>query len=140
MAQPSTIYKPGKLNYVWNYLGTTLKEFKVKLLGYRSYTALLNQTGTDAPIATVLENTLGGDITWETPSSTGYYRGLATGLFSPEAKTFVTCSQTDFGSVLGVTYAYRNNDDQIIVETYDTTFTASDDVLANTVIEIRVYL
>ena len=27
MAQPPTIYKPGKLNYVWNYLGKTLKDF-----------------------------------------------------------------------------------------------------------------
>lgn len=30
------------------------------LLPYKVYTALLTQTGTDAPVATVLENTLGG--------------------------------------------------------------------------------
>jgi len=34
MAQPPTIYKPGKLNYVWNYLGKTLKEFAAVLSTY----------------------------------------------------------------------------------------------------------
>ena len=31
---------------------------------YLVYTALLTQSGTDAPVATVLENTLGGTVTW----------------------------------------------------------------------------
>ena len=31
---------------------------------YRVYTALLTQSGTNAPVATVLENTLGYDIVW----------------------------------------------------------------------------
>ena len=31
---------------------------------YKVYTALLTQTGTDAPVATVLENTLGGTPVW----------------------------------------------------------------------------
>jgi hypothetical protein len=34
-------------------------------LAYKIYTALLTQSGTNAPVAIVLENTLGGDITWE---------------------------------------------------------------------------
>ena len=34
MSQPSTIYKPGKLNYVWNYLGKTLKDFATALFPY----------------------------------------------------------------------------------------------------------
>ena len=36
MAQPSTIYKSGKLNYVWNYLGKTLKDFAAALSPYLS--------------------------------------------------------------------------------------------------------
>jgi len=31
---------------------------------YKIYTAILNQTGTDAPVATVTENTLGGTVVW----------------------------------------------------------------------------
>jgi hypothetical protein len=53
MAQPPTIYKPGKLNYVWNYLGKTLKEFSEALTTYSSGSKLsagtrelvLNDTG-----------------------------------------------------------------------------------------------
>ena len=36
MAQPSTIYKAGRLNYVWNYLGKTLKDFAAALSPYLS--------------------------------------------------------------------------------------------------------
>lgn len=36
MAQPPKIYKPGRLNYVWNYLGKTLKEFAAALSPYLS--------------------------------------------------------------------------------------------------------
>jgi hypothetical protein len=41
---------------------------------YLVYTALLSQSGTDAPVATVLENTLGQTITW-TRSALGRYDG-----------------------------------------------------------------
>ncbi len=34
MAQPPTIYKSGKLNYVWNYLGKSLKDFAAILSPY----------------------------------------------------------------------------------------------------------
>ena len=36
MAQPSTTYKSGRLNYVWNYLGKTLKDFAAALSPYLS--------------------------------------------------------------------------------------------------------
>ena len=34
MAQPPTIYKPGRLNSVWNYLGSSLKSFANALSPY----------------------------------------------------------------------------------------------------------
>ena len=39
---------------------------------YKVYTALLTQTGTDAPVATVLENTLGYNIVWSRLNAGGY--------------------------------------------------------------------
>lgn len=48
---------------------------------YKVYTALLSQTGTNAPTATVLENTLGGTVVW-TRNTTGDYRGTLTGVFT----------------------------------------------------------
>lgn len=47
---------------------------------YKIYRALLTQTGTDAPVATVLENTL-GDIVW-TRSGVGHYIGVLAGAFT----------------------------------------------------------
>jgi len=41
---------------------------------YTSYVALLNQSSTNAPTATVLENTTGNNITWSR-INTGLYRG-----------------------------------------------------------------
>lgn len=48
---------------------------------YKSYVALLNQSVSGGPIvATVLENTLGGNIVW-TPQTTTYSTGLLIGAF-----------------------------------------------------------
>ncbi len=54
---------------------------------YKVYTALLTQSGTDAPVATVLENTLGGDIVWAY-DDTGLYEGTLNGAFTSN-KTFL---------------------------------------------------
>ena len=57
---------------------------------YKVYTALLSQSGTDAPVATVLENTLGGDIVW-TRTDIGKYKGVIEGGFDAN-KTYYSCS------------------------------------------------
>lgn len=49
--------------------------------GIKRYVALLAQTGTGAPVATVLENTLGGSIVW-TRGAQGAYFGTLSGAFS----------------------------------------------------------
>lgn len=53
---------------------------------YKVYTALLSQTGTDDPVATVLENTLGVTITWSRTSS-GDYEATASDDVFVENKT-----------------------------------------------------
>ena len=45
---------------------------------YDVYTAILTQSGTDDPTATVLENTLGGTVVW-TYVDVGTYLGTLTG-------------------------------------------------------------
>lgn len=63
---------PKSGNYLWNWLGSPLKKFAAALspymgggdVGYKKYVALLRQTGIDPPVATVLENTIGGNPTW----------------------------------------------------------------------------
>ena len=53
---------------------------------YKVYTALLTQTGTNAPVATILENTV-GNIVWSY-DSTGEYLGTLTGVFISDKTYF----------------------------------------------------
>ena len=55
-------------------------------VGVKVYRALLTQTGTDAPVATVLENTLGGEVVW-TRDDIGLYTGTLAGAFPSATAT-----------------------------------------------------
>ena len=59
-------------------------------LPYKVYTALLTQSGTNAPVATVLENTLGGEVVW-TYDGVGLYLATCSGCFT-ENKTMTILS------------------------------------------------
>ena len=50
----------------------TRKDYVDASLGYKTYAALLTQTGTDAPVATVLKNDTGATMTW-TRSAVGQF-------------------------------------------------------------------
>lgn len=50
---------------------------------YDVYTAILTQTGTSAPTAIVLENTLGGTVVWSYVSA-GNYRATLSGVFTAD--------------------------------------------------------
>jgi hypothetical protein len=63
---------------------------------YKVYTALLTQTGTDAPVATVLENTLGEVVFEYYEGFPGEYGIKLTGGY-PVGKTFIS----GFGSTYG---------------------------------------
>jgi hypothetical protein len=52
--------------------------------GVKVYRALLTQTGTDAPVATVRENTLGGTVVW-TWNNNGEYDATLAGAFTVNA-------------------------------------------------------
>lgn len=58
---------------------------------YLVYTALLTQSGTSAPVATVLENTLGGTVVWTRESAALFY-GTLSGAFTLN-KTFLIFQQ-----------------------------------------------
>lgn len=131
---------------VWENINRTMQEFKVLLLGYRSYTALLTQSGTDAPIATVLENTLGSDIIW-TYNSPGIYFGNLVNSF-PEDKTYVQIVNSNSGAGASGNFilldAYRNDNDSIGITVQDIDLVLQispnvDNILLRTPIEIRVY-
>jgi hypothetical protein len=119
--------------YDKNSSGTTTKLATMDDVGggasYLVYTALLTQTGTNAPVATVLENTLGGTVVW-TRDDVGTYYGTLSGVFtenktwgSPYAKTPVDQFKLYWVSVNSVSLLTYGFDNQ----------------LDNTPVEIRVY-
>jgi hypothetical protein len=113
---------------------------------YKVYTALLTQTGTDAPVATVLENTLGGDVNF-TRTDVGNYLITSNELFTI-GKTIV---QHQFGAgatyIMSVDANYDNSELYMETNVFRSLSTPPDfeytDNLLNggayTHIEIRVY-
>jgi hypothetical protein len=110
---------------------------------YKSYVALLTQTSTNAPVATVLENTLGAVPVWSR-NTQGVYYATSANLFTV-GKTTVSVGQNltvngDFGVV---NVAQDVNKITLFVYDVDMSAPASsspDDMLSNTAIEIRIYL
>jgi hypothetical protein len=100
---------------------------------YKVYTALLSQSGTNAPIATVLENTLGGTVVWSR-NSNGVYFGTLSGAFTVD-KTGIMATPS-FSNI--IVSAIRSDNNSIIIRT-STSGTLSDSGLTNVLTEIRVY-
>jgi hypothetical protein len=108
---------------------------------YKVYSALLTQSGTDAPTAIVLENTI-GEITLEYEVQ-GTYKISSDNLFAT-GKTFINISNigqepSDFmliyidGNILNLTESF------FFITTLDSPSTYANGILNNTPIEIRVY-
>lgn len=83
---------------------------------YLKYVAIMEQSGTDAPVATILENTIGA-IVW-TRASTGSYRGTLAGAFL-EGKVVIFTNPDWNNTNAFVSNASRINDDRIDYGTYD---------------------
>lgn len=128
-------------------LGVTATAAELNALaGVKRYVALLSQVGTDAPVATVLENTLGGAVVW-TRDDVGSYYGALAGAFPP-AKTGSRISGPRNAGAMGthgVVDVYTSNDTNlIVVSTHDVDGASaidvsSDEVLSRTFLEVIVY-
>ena len=91
---------------------------------------------TGAPVATVLENTI-GDI-WFTYNGVGVYYAMSNALFPGDKTTCIT-SQSAYEDT-GATFIYRDGENEIAIETLDFfSELAANDILARTMLEIRVY-
>lgn len=122
--------------------GTTFTTSATFARPYKCYTALLTQTGTSDPVATVLENTLGVTPTWTRDAVGKYYANLGAGVFLPAQSASFISGMGDLGSadndvkvktLFGTAGVYG----PYIVSTALGSF--SDGVLSNAVIEIRIY-
>lgn len=125
-----------------NYLISSLKNYILNGLDtrpYKVYTALLSQSGTSDPVATVLENTI-GDISFEY-IDIGAYTISSNNLFT-ENKTIVLQDQQINRNDNDTDYCIRivyDDVNSIIINTAFLDTTEINDALLNTPIEIRVY-
>jgi hypothetical protein len=110
-------------------------------LGYTVYTALITQTGTDAPVATVLQNTTGGTIVW-TRNSTGRYLATISGATYTTDKTAILLTSGSASATDGRFLKVEDSGNTTVQAFYnfDTSAnTAQDGIIAGSMIEIRIY-
>ncbi len=107
--------------------------------GYKEYTALLTQSGTDDPVATVLANDLGGTVVW-TRDNTGIYIGTLAGAFGTNNVIFHATFGKSIGDAYTIPYAVAPSNDFVIFYSMDETGAPSDmDTEYGTNISIKVY-
>jgi hypothetical protein len=111
-------------------------------LPYKVYSAIITQTETNAPVATVLENTLGVTMTWSRVAEGSYKVTASSGIFL-EAKTWTTTNNIN---ISGTTYfdINRGNNTEVFVASsiYDSgtpPYIPADGIIAALSLEIRVY-
>lgn len=122
------------------YDGTGNFLLKKPNIGYKVYTALLTQTGTNAPTATVLHSTLNGTLVW-TYSGVGSYVGTLTGEFIASKTTIlVGGGDSAGGNAFTWNVDASTKPDSINLNIFDKdSGTQANDLLYETTIEIRVY-
>lgn len=108
--------------------------------GTKFYRATLTQTGTSAPVATVLQNTLGGTLVWSY-STVGEYIATLAGAFPNDAKLAINLINTNISVSSAVAATGSNGDgNSIYIDTFiSTTGGLSNGVLTNSYIEIIVF-
>lgn len=102
---------------------------------YLVYTALITQSGTSAPVATILENTLGGTPTWSRQAQ-GTFRATLTNLFTSNKSTAFVANDYVNGNSEHSTGSFVS-DDYYEMYTYTISNVTTDNV--SFTIEIRVY-
>jgi len=101
-------------------------------LGYTAYTALLTQTGNNAPSATILKNNTNATLTWSRVDKGDYNVTASSNLFTNN-KTLVFVNAGSHSNTHNV-YWERVSDTVVKIKTHN-----SDDDLTNASFEVRIY-
>lgn len=105
---------------------------------YKEYVALVSQTGTLVPTATVLNNTLGSTPTY-TRNSAGSYEVNCTACFTSNKTTVTITNGINLLQIVGAN-PYINSPNQVALSSQDILgVSESDDILDHTTLIIRVY-
>jgi hypothetical protein len=126
---------------VWNSTLKTLCSYDGTVwknaTSYKTYVALISQTGIANPVATVLENTLGGNLTWQYVG-TGSYRVVSNFLFTLN-KTTITINNVQFNGGVAPSVGSFPDPSYLYVFSFDATAALEDSRLSGNLVEIRVY-
>jgi hypothetical protein len=125
-----TVDQQGRLTAASNGSGSDTRP-------YKSYVALLNQSGTSAPTATILENTTGNSITW-TRTAVGIYRGTWGSAVADINKLFLAPALGSLKNQTVVINIFGSTANIFSLSTQDAG-SLSDDTLLRTGVEIRIY-
>lgn len=104
---------------------------------YKVYTALLTQTGTNAPIATVLENTLGQNVTWNYNGVGNWNSNNITG--ATQNNMFVLFNKRSLGKYVDAYEFNTGGASSVYLEQFDILLSSPANGLEKGYIEIRVY-
>lgn len=107
-------------------------------LGYTVYTALLTQTGTGAPVATILKNNTTATFTWARTTGGTYTVTADSNIFTAN-KTVVFMNYGNPPSDALPPKWVRTSDTVITVTTQDEQAVLDDGVLNGAAFEIRIY-
>ena len=103
---------------------------------YKVYTALLSQTGTNVPVATVLENTLGATISYSLGGTGFVVATSSTTSFTDPNKVFISISN---GNGAGFFSVLRIQTNQVRIVQQNIAGANTDGLLQTANFEIRVY-
>ena len=106
-----------------------------ELTPYLKYVALLSQSGTDAPTATVLENTLGGTVVYAY-DGTGTFSGTLAGVFTAGKSWISATLNSDLSAGYIVTAEFPDEDSFVLIQRNSGGSVINQ---AGIYIEIRVY-
>ena len=101
-------------------------------LGYTSYVALVSQTGTNAPVPTVLHNSLRAAVTWSRQSNGNYTITAASSLFTANKTVLFLNAGHGYQAALPI-YWERTSDTTITLNSF------SDGEIEEGSFELRIY-
>jgi len=107
---------------------------------YKVYSALLTQTGTAAPVATVLENNLGATIVWTRDAGGEYAATASSAVFTENKTALLVGNGNATWDVLSTFCANWQTTTLIQYTSIGASTMGEDSIYVNTLVEIRVYL
>jgi len=107
---------------------------------YNSYVALLTQTSTNAPVATILSNNLTATLTWARTAA-GLYTLTANAATFTANKTIIFINAGSSQSIVTnpIITGEKTSDTVLTVKTFDQSSFRTDNCITNGAFEVRIY-